>query len=244
MDCVGGGPAIIHGSADADNPLVSTPNTLTGGQTGDLGSWQRGVQNTIDPATAGSAWNWAASTSSSGGTVHWLGYALSESGTIVVLGGNPEQHSTEPYQNSDRIRKGARKLIENEITFAFETPVIGAEIDIKPGSFPNSINPKSKGVIPVAILTTTAEDGDSIDFDAAIVDPETVEFGPAGAIPTQYALEDVDGDSDLDMILHFRIQDTGIDAGATEATINGETEDGTAFTGTDSVRTVPSKGSG
>jgi hypothetical protein len=45
------------------------------------------------------------------------------------------------------------------------------EIDIKPGSFPNSINPRSKGVIPVAILTTDT-------FDATTVDPLSVTFGP------------------------------------------------------------------
>ena len=44
------------------------------------------------------------------------------------------------------------------------------EIDIKPGSDPNSINLRSKGVIPVAILTTE-------DFDATTVDPLSVEFG-------------------------------------------------------------------
>ncbi len=33
-------------------------------------------------------------------------------------------------------------------------PFPNVSIDIKPGSFPNSISPRSKGVIPVAILTT------------------------------------------------------------------------------------------
>jgi hypothetical protein len=46
-------------------------------------------------------------------------------------------------------------------------------IDVKPGSFPNSINVRSAGVIPVAILTTGA-------FDAAAVDPTTVLFGRTG----------------------------------------------------------------
>jgi len=41
------------------------------------------------------------------------------------------------------------------------------EIDIKPGSYPNSINLDSGRVVPVAILTTP-------DFDASIVDPGTV----------------------------------------------------------------------
>ena len=41
---------------------------------------------------------------------------------------------------------------------------ITVSIDIKPGSSPNRINPKSNGVIPVGILTTDA-------FDATTVDP-------------------------------------------------------------------------
>ena len=50
-------------------------------------------------------------------------------------------------------------------------PVVEVEIDIKPGSDPNSINLKSKGVVPVAVLTTD-------DFDASDVDPDTVTLFP------------------------------------------------------------------
>ena len=114
---------------------------------------------------------------------------------------------------------------------------LNIEIDIKPGSEPNSINPDSKGVIPVAILTTG-------DFDAASVNVTTVLFGKEGneAAPVHYALEDVDNDGDTDMILHFRTQETGIGEGDTEATLTGQTLDDKNFKGTDSVRIVPPKG--
>jgi hypothetical protein len=63
-------------------------------------------------------------------------------------------------------------------------------IDVKPGSFPNSVNPRSNGVVPVAILTTGS-------FDALTVDAATLRFsGPAGA-PIAHSSphpEDVDGD--------------------------------------------------
>lgn len=109
---------------------------------------------------------------------------------------------------------------------------IEVSIDIKPGSFPNSINPDGRGVIPVAILTTG-------DFDATTVDGQTVRFGPAEAEAVRYALEDVDEDGDIDMILHFKTQETGIQAGDTQAELTGETVGGQSIRGTDSVRTVP-----
>lgn len=114
--------------------------------------------------------------------------------------------------------------------------VIHADIDIKPWSDPNSVNYKSKGVIPVAILTTGS-------FDATNVDPQTVEFGPNGA-PIAHEdghVEDVDADGYLDLVLHFRTQQTGIQCGDTQATLTGETYDGKSIEGVDLVNTVACK---
>jgi hypothetical protein len=50
---------------------------------------------------------------------------------------------------------------------------IEVQIDIKPGSAYNSINPSSGGVITLAVLTDAT-------FDAGTVDIPTVRFGESG----------------------------------------------------------------
>lgn len=117
-----------------------------------------------------------------------------------------------------------------------EVTTLTVAIDIKPGSDPNSINPRSRGVIPVAILTTDT-------FDATTVDETTVLFGATGteAAPVHVALEDVDDDGDTDMILHFNTQDTGIQCGDTSASLTGETFDGQMIQGSDSIKTAGCK---
>jgi hypothetical protein len=113
---------------------------------------------------------------------------------------------------------------------------ITVAIDIKPGSFRNRINPRSRGKIPVAILTTDT-------FDAATVDPTTVLFGRTGteAVPVRSALRDVDGDGDTDMILRFNTRATGIQCGDTSASLTGVTLDGQMIQGSDAINTVRCK---
>jgi len=113
--------------------------------------------------------------------------------------------------------------------YTLVSPVIEVNIDIKPGSDPNSMNLGSKGVVPVAVLTD--------DFDASTVDPSTVKF--AGAAPVRWTMEDVDGDGDMDMLFHFKTQELDLDENSTEATLSGETIDGTPIEGTDTVNIVP-----
>ena len=140
-----------------------------------------------------------------------------------------------------------------ELNFISSVPILlsppltsDLKIDIKPGGNPNNINLSSKGVVPVAVLTTN-------DFDASFIDPTTVEF--AGAeVPVRWKLEDVDGDGDLDMLFHFKTQDlVDLDANSTEATLTaligattsstmtGGTSAGEVIQGTDDVCIKPGK---
>ena len=107
------------------------------------------------------------------------------------------------------------------------------KIDIKPGSERNRINPRSHGVVTVAILTTPG-------FDATAVDPRSARFGPQAAKPVKGLdrLRDVDRDGRLDVVLTFKVQDTGITCGQDSAALTGETVGGQSFAGEDAILTV------
>jgi hypothetical protein len=112
---------------------------------------------------------------------------------------------------------------------------IEVTLDIKPSSYPNSINLKSRGKIPVAILTTD-------DFDAYDVDPQTCVF--AGAEPLRWNMEDIDHDGDHDMLFHFMTQELELTNESIEATMECETYGGMQITGADSVNIVPKNKTG
>jgi hypothetical protein len=121
-----------------------------------------------------------------------------------------------------------RWIVTDEINSALD---IG--IDIQPGTEPNSISIASGQRIPVAILTTP-------EFDALQVDPLTAQFGPNGAteIHQRGHAADVDDDGDIDLVLHFAVQETGLACGDAEATLTAETYDELPVQGTDSVNIV------
>jgi hypothetical protein len=114
-----------------------------------------------------------------------------------------------------------------------------AAIDIRPGDEPNTIQCRAGNqAISIAILTTPI-------FDALSVEHTTVMFEGAGETHRDHksgaALrheEDVDGDGDLDLVLHFRLDDTYLTCYSRRAALHGFTYAGQQFSGTDLVQMI------
>ena len=136
--------------------------------------------------------------------------------------------------------------------------VVPVAINFKPGSDPNS-EQRLKGTATVAVLTTLAgEYGLPLDFDASLIDPLSVRFGPPtifgddglgayeihnrGHLEDSFELYEVTMDGDTDLVLHFKMQDAGFDGSETEACLKGEYTDDTGthqFFGCDLIRFPP-----
>lgn len=135
------------------------------------------------------------------------------------------------------------------ISVDIECQAVEPDLDIKPGSCPNPLNVKSKGVLPVAILGTS-------EFDVSNINPESLML--AGAVPPlRWNYEDVGTpmpfgsglcdcndygpDGYMDMTLKFENQAVVAaiapydDGDEISITITGELMDGTPFTFDDCV---------
>lgn len=122
------------------------------------------------------------------------------------------------------------------ISFSVVSALKEVEVDVKPGSSANNINPNSRGVTPVAILTTEA-------FDASTVNWTAISFGVTGmeTTPVHAGYEDVDADGDIDLILHFNTRNTGMACGESKVYVRGSTMTGQLIGGRDEVVTVGCK---
>jgi hypothetical protein len=115
---------------------------------------------------------------------------------------------------------------------------VSVDISIKPGSAPPSpINTRSRGTIPVAIISTPG-------FNAVTaVDTSSLTFGRTG---NEHSLafcnsggEDVNGDGLPDLVCHFDTQSTGFESGDTLGILMGKTGQGAVIVGQEAIVTVP-----
>ncbi|HIG98950.1 MAG TPA: LamG domain-containing protein [Thermoplasmata archaeon] len=163
---------------------------------------------------------------------------FSQSGDSPVIGTNhwaPGDGNWAPINGvEDEVRLYNRALTAQEIYALYKQDfnMTDVSIDIKPGEYPNTINPKSPGKLPVAILTTE-------DFNVSSVNPESIVF--LGAAPLSWTMEDVENDGDMDMVLAFSIPDLNFDLLVDEsvyryAYLHGQTTNGTEIEGKDTVQ--------
>jgi hypothetical protein len=114
--------------------------------------------------------------------------------------------------------------------FLFD-PITEVIIDIKPGRFPNSINLRKSGEVPVAVISSPT-------FDASTIDPSTVRFAGAPALLIGGHPRDVNHDGRPDRVFRFKTAALQLTTEDTQACLSGETVTGVKFRGCDSVRVI------
>ena len=115
---------------------------------------------------------------------------------------------------------------------------IEIKIDIKPFSHPNSLNPNSSGVVPVALFGSTGFDVTEINLSTVCF----VQHTETSCLPGSYATDSsigtqfVNKDAYPDVVLHFSIQSIGIPSGKAKgdpvtACVMGSLTNGDTFEG-------------
>jgi parallel beta-helix repeat protein len=109
-------------------------------------------------------------------------------------------------------------------------------IEIKPGSSPASINLKSNGLVPVAVLG-------SATFDVRQIDPTTVRLAGAavalkGNGQPMASYEDVNGDGITDLVVHVPTQALQLTPADVKASLVGFLLDGTEIKGSEPIQIV------
>jgi hypothetical protein len=146
-----------------------------------------------------------------------FGTAVSISGDLVAVGAPHHGNTAEGATGAG---------------YVFTLPV-NVEIDVKPDSEDNRVNPASHGVVAVAVFGNEA-------FDVHDLDVATLRLGRGGATIAHWNghLKDVNFDGHADLLARYWMQASGIACGDERVTLTGQTTDGRSVRGVDSIRTT------
>jgi hypothetical protein len=153
-------------------------------------------------------------------------------------------------------------LIFGQMTISAVAGTVELPLDIKPGSCPNSLNPGSRGKLPMALPGT-------MDYDVSMIDETTIRLARADGVggevePISAVYDDVatpfvgepcecdetGADGIMDLVLKFRTPDVvagleldGLNHGdVVELVVTGMLTDGTPFEAYDCIRAVGHNG--
>ena len=181
---------------------------------------------------------------------------VTESFTLECIAPGSQTFTFDDVIAPDRVDDVDPDLTNNDAQVSFTVDcVVPIAINIRPKGFPNSINLHSETSL-AALTTKAGEYGLPLDFDATTIQPLTVRYGlesnllntasPTGApevhqqghIERSYELDEKTRDADLDMVLHFVTDQSGVGLTTTEACIKGKFTSGLntyTFFGCDSI---------
>ena len=152
---------------------------------------------------------------------------VSHSGKQFECGGGVKTNAETPFHT------GTYTLTISGVTPSMQV----INIDVRPGQAdPANINPKAKGVIPVAILGQA-------DFNVKEVDVSSLTFGHTGAEKTlrscQKNTQDFNKDGFEDLLCHFENGDAGFGDEDVAGTVKGKKVGGKEFRGHGKLKVKP-----
>ena len=109
-------------------------------------------------------------------------------------------------------------------------------IDIRPGADVSPVNLKSKGVLPVTVFGSEEIDVSMIDLSTLVLQGAGPRLrGKSGKVAS---FVDMNGDSYLDLNLHFDLEEMDVSPDDTEFTLTGMLNDGTQVEGSDAISII------
>lgn len=195
---------------------------------GVCGSADYGIANNGHGQLSGFAW---------GENIGWINFRPARGGGVVINPDTGEFGGDAWSENVGWIRFRGTGTADYGVTTSWRG-ILSVQIDIKPGSYPNSINLGNKGAVPVAIFSSST-------FDAMTIDPWSVSLEGASvrvAGKSEAAMcrgEDVNLDGLIDLVCHVDTAQLAIGEGETVATLTGSTQLGRSIQGADTIRIVP-----